>query len=126
MFSSGIIPILISNGCDRLTATRNQDGTFRLEAFIKVKQNEEDVDALVELDRVLLNIEALVNPSDDHDDIFSLLFLKKNVSKNVSLSHLAKNGNYLGLIRRKRKCLQGRNSDGSSKENKGRNTHGRI
>ena len=77
MFSSGIIPILISNGCDRLTATRNQDGTFRLEAFIKVKQNEEDVDALVEVDRVLLNIEALVNPSDDHDDIFKLVIPKE-------------------------------------------------
>ncbi len=63
------VPILISDGCDNLTATRNEDGTFRVSTSVILKQNGEDVEATVEIDRALIHIEAL----DNGKDIFRLV-----------------------------------------------------
>lgn len=72
------IPILISDGCDNLIATKNYDGTFRVTAAVKVKQsNGEEVEAVIEIERALLHIEAL----DNGKDIFRLI-----VSQDESVS----------------------------------------
>lgn len=54
------MPILISDGCDDITATRNADKTYRVTAKVKVKQADgQETEATIEVERAFLHIEAL-------------------------------------------------------------------
>lgn len=64
------VPIFIGEGCDNLTATRNEDGTFRVLASVILKQDfGEDIEATVEIERALIHFEAL----DNGKNIFRLV-----------------------------------------------------
>lgn len=56
------VPICLSDGVEEITATRNQDWTYRITANIKVKHTDgEETCAMIEVERAFLHIEALYN-----------------------------------------------------------------
>lgn len=58
------IPVLISDACDDITLTRNDDQTFCVTAICRLKRCGEEVEAVVKIDRANIHIEALETNGD--------------------------------------------------------------
>ena len=114
------VPILISDGCDNLKATRNEDGTFRVSAFVVLKQNGEDIEAIVEIDRALIHIEAL----DNGKDVFRLLVPQDQDTAESFPEPSKDDFELLGFNESQAQMLTGRNHDESPEKDQDRNING--